>query len=769
MRILLLYVLLLLSVPRWASAQGENNIWAFSPQGGANLVLNFNLNPVGIATVPIVSGTGMNSIAVCYPNGQLRFVVVLSANSPSGTQNNIYHPDGTPIAGSNLLTGMLTDGCMPVVIPRPGNADQYYVIYSYANGLLYTLLDMSLNNGSGAVVSGQKNIVFAPYGTIMAEKMVPVQGCNGIWLIAHARTANGYFSFQVTASGIDTAAIYSPVGNFTLADYHGTMYPDFLKVSPDGKHIAVTAWKGIEIYDFEKCSGKLRHARILDTTGNSAPFSAATVNNNYTFRDVCFSPDGSKLYATLNHPDGSPEPVTAGKLYQYDLGLPVFSAVINSKSLILTNYPSLTPDISSQCVHVTPNPLGLMKSGPDGKLYIDNGSFTCADPANVPAGYNPGAAFHTVDFPNLAGLACQPHHNTIIVAEYNNNIGRSFYYGVSGGSSALQQIIVTPPVPPDTIPGITYHPVACFSDSLLLMADSTGGCYFWDDGSKERQRMVRQSGTYFVRYFKDCNYTTDTFQLTMIHLPVLTANETCPGMFMGRIAATVDSSQKEPLNYIWKNQDGGILRQFSGATGDTIAGLDSGTYFLQVTTSSGCDTTLSATVAPLPKPDVIAFPADTTIRYGDSIMLRVTGALFYAWYPSGSLDSANKSNPIAKPLQPTRYAVLGIAQNGCADTGYVVVNIDYTMPDFVPNAFSPNGDGRNDVFCISGISYQKLIAFRVYNRFGQLIFSTMDGFKGWDGNQNGRPCDAGTYFYFIQLDYPDHSRKTYKGDVVLIR
>jgi gliding motility-associated-like protein len=759
--------LLLLLFPHVFWAQGENNIWTFSPEGGnSNLVLNFNLTPVDVSAVLVVSAVGYSS-AVCFPNGALRFMVRMTTNSPSGTLMNLFQPDGTPIPNSNLLTGMLTDGCMPVVIPRPGNADQYYIIYSYSNGLLYTLLDMSLNGGTGGIVSGQKNLVLAPYGSVMAEKMTAVQGCNGIWLVVHGRITNGYYSYHVTASGMDTSGVYSPVSNFPLQDYYGIVFPDFLKVSHDGNHIASTSWKGIEIYDFEKCSGKLKNARVIDTTGNILP-SGQTIYNNYTFRDVCFSPDGTKFYATQNHMDGTAEPVAAGKLYQYDLSLSTPSAVQNSKTLIMTNYPSLTPDISMLCIHIAQNPLGEMKLGPDGKIYIDNGSYTCKYPANVPPGFNPGAAFHTISQPNLPGLACLPQFNTVVANGFNNSYEKSFF--VSGFSgSAIQQNIVVAPLPPDTIIGLSYFPYACFTDSLKLFADSTANCYLWDDGSTERERMVFRSGTYFVHYFKDCNYSTDTFHARLIRLPKISAYQSCPGMFMGRIQATVDSSGTSLLNYIWETADGGIIRQHLSNSGDTIKGLDSGIYKLRLTSDFGCDTTLLATIINLPKPFVVAFPRDTTIRYGDSLLIHVAGALLYAWSPSASLDSANKADPIAKPLQPTLYAVIGIAQNGCLDTGYLNVNIDYTMPDFVPNAFSPNGDGLNDVFGIAGITYQKVTAFRIFNRFGQEVFSTVNGQVGWDGTQNGKPCDVGTYYYFIELDYPDGKRKIFKGDLTLIR
>ena len=91
------------------------------------------------------------------------------------------------------------------------------------------------------------------------------------------------------------------------------------------------------------------------------------------------------------------------------------------------------------------------------------------------------------------------------------------------------------------------------------------------------------------------------------------------------------------------------------------------------------------------------------------------------------------------------------------------------MTDNIPTAFTPNNDGLNDVFRISGLKFQKLLDFRVFNRWGQVIFQTNSIEKGWDGTFNGHPQDMGTYVYEITVAHPDGTRKTYKGSVTLIR
>jgi gliding motility-associated-like protein len=99
----------------------------------------------------------------------------------------------------------------------------------------------------------------------------------------------------------------------------------------------------------------------------------------------------------------------------------------------------------------------------------------------------------------------------------------------------------------------------------------------------------------------------------------------------------------------------------------------------------------------------------------------------------------------------------------------VKISIDYKSPISIPNAFSPNGDGRNDRFRIMGVTFQTLAEFRVYNRWGQEVFSTKDINDGWDGTFNGKPMEIGAYNYIIRVAFPDGGSETYKGDVTLLR
>ena len=200
------------------------------------------------------------------------------------------------------------------------------------------------------------------------------------------------------------------------------------------------------------------------------------------------------------------------------------------------------------------------------------------------------------------------------------------------------------------------------------------------------------------------------------------------------------------------------------------------TYILTVTSSLGCVGIDTITLRPQPPISIALTPGNTTIPYGSSLQLQATtlsaNPLFYYWIPdNGTLNNSNINDPIVTPVDSvTTYTVYGMDLYGCKDSARITINLDY-LNDCMPTAFTPNGDGLNDIFRLcNNMQYEKLVDFRVFNRWGQLIFeNTNDTKKGWDGTFNGVPQDMGVYNYMIIIARPDGSNKVFKGEVTLIR
>lgn len=159
---------------------------------------------------------------------------------------------------------------------------------------------------------------------------------------------------------------------------------------------------------------------------------------------------------------------------------------------------------------------------------------------------------------------------------------------------------------------------------------------------------------------------------------------------------------------------------------------------------------------------------DTIIIEGQSVILNGSGAQNYSWSPSLSLTDSSIANPIATPESSTTYYLVGISENGCKAIDSVkIIVVSACDAIFIPNAFSPNNDGVNDYFKIISLGEIKLENFRIYNRWGQLLFESENLNDKWNGTFNGIQEEIGVYVYVASIDCGE--KKTIKGNVTLVR
>ncbi len=162
---------------------------------------------------------------------------------------------------------------------------------------------------------------------------------------------------------------------------------------------------------------------------------------------------------------------------------------------------------------------------------------------------------------------------------------------------------------------------------------------------------------------------------------------------------------------------------------------------------------------------------DTIIVKGSSLRFNASGGAYYTWSPGTYLDDISGPNPLGYFPDTTRldYIVYVRSENDCE--GYDTINVWVVgqAAAFLPTAFSPNGDGMNDVFTPIGIGYSDVKFFRIVNRFGEEVFFA-DRFKtGWDGTYKGEPAPDGTYFWVIKIVDRFGKEEVLKGDVTLLR
>ena len=175
---------------------------------------------------------------------------------------------------------------------------------------------------------------------------------------------------------------------------------------------------------------------------------------------------------------------------------------------------------------------------------------------------------------------------------------------------------------------------------------------------------------------------------------------------------------------------------------------------------------------------VFIYPPDTTVFRGSPVQLHfgLSGdqAISYDWSPPESLSCLNCPDPIATANYSQNYDLEVQNQYGCKEKGYGRVNRVTGGRVNIPNAFTPNGDGRNDIFYVMGSQDIKIIRnFSVFDRWGMAVFQEKnvpanDPVFGWNGLKNGKPLTAESYVYIIVIEFKDGSEQVYKGSVVLI-
>lgn len=194
-------------------------------------------------------------------------------------------------------------------------------------------------------------------------------------------------------------------------------------------------------------------------------------------------------------------------------------------------------------------------------------------------------------------------------------------------------------------------------------------------------------------------------------------------------------------------------------------------YIVSVTDTLGCPKAAKDTVfITVAKIIADAGPRDTSVVLGQPLQLQATGSTNYLWSPAQWLTNIGIANPVSLPQSDIEYIVRVSNDVGCFDYDSILVkvfNVDAGL--YVPTAFTPNGDGRNDVFRPIVLGMKSLDLFRVYNRWGQLLYSGTDIETGWDGTFAGKGQDPATYVWYAEgIDYRNNKIKK-KGYVVLIR
>ncbi len=209
----------------------------------------------------------------------------------------------------------------------------------------------------------------------------------------------------------------------------------------------------------------------------------------------------------------------------------------------------------------------------------------------------------------------------------------------------------------------------------------------------------------------------------------------------------------------WYSLDSGVtwLPTIGGVDSTyAFSNLNAGTIYFSAEVQLGtCPSDWSAPhvldVLPL---NITAGP-DTTITEGESILLNATGGTSFFWWPDENIDDVNSQTPTVSPITNTTYYVQVTDINGCIDTTTAIITVLPDLTDLIiPNLFTPNGDGFNDLWFVENIDAYTANEVTVFNIYGQVVYEASPYINDWDGSYSGNILPDGTYFYIIRLNDP---------------
>ena len=287
--------------------------------------------------------------------------------------------------------------------------------------------------------------------------------------------------------------------------------------------------------------------------------------------------------------------------------------------------------------------------------------------------------------------------------------------------------------------------------------------------------LVRPTGeqTYYIRLEDENNCRVEddiTLNSVAIRIEVEAEETICIG---DTADINVTSIGNQILTYAWSP-----ISHIIGPSNTSHIQVNptlSTNFDLTVTNTEGCqlDTTIRISLFNFTPRLAIAADRDTVMD-GESTQLFATfnENYSYQWATDPNLSSLTIADPVASPVETTTYALSIRDQNGCFNQASITIFVFSPACNtpfiFVPNAFTPNGDNRNDEFKVYGVPIDEL-QLMIYDRWGERVFETDNPEDGWDGTFDGRQLPSDVYAYYVRIKCFNGEEFTAKGNVTLIR
>lgn len=754
-----LVCIFLLSINHIASAQGITNTWYF----GLNAGVDFSAGtPVALTNGQLSTLEGCATIS--DSNGNLLFY---TDGVHAWDQSHNLMPNGSGLLGHGNSTQS------GLIVPNPSVSNIYYLFtVGIAGGVMaYSEVDMNLNGGLGDITT-TKNIIMLNNAI---ERITAVQAENGDYWVITKVHGGDFYSFRVSGAGVATTGVTSSVGN-SIGASNGE---GAIKASPNSKKVAVTYFhEDIELFDFDNATGKLSYQLTIPHTGVYAPYG------------IEFSQNSKVLYYTE---------LGNNAISQIDLLAGSNVAIINSKTNIgfnpMLNYGALQlaadgkiyasnhNDSALSVIH-TPNKLGVACNFQGNAVSLNGRIAQIGLPNFIPSFFeNPFSVQHfclgdstcfNYDTLNIDSVAWNFDDINSGITNYATSFASKHVFSDTGSyevvlivyrggiETTLHQLIrIFPSVTID----LGQDTTLCDTTNLLLTVSQNGLDYTWQDGSTSNTLLANQTGIYAVTATNGNCEDTDSIFITFnpCFLDSFSVQDFCFGALT---SFNYSDYSVDSIRWDFDDWSTGILNTSTQHSAQHRFSIP-GTFNVSLTLyRNGFSTTIHQSVLIYPAV-VLDLGEDTMLCSNETILLNTSQPnTNYVWQDGST-------NATFLVSQSGIYSVTGTTAN-CQHTDSVeVIFVDCKACVVeMPNAFSPNEDGFNDVFkCVYKsnclITNYKL---SIYNRWGQEIYTTKNKDEGWDGMYNDVVQPQEVYIYRMEYGIRGTSQtQQSRGPFTLLR
>lgn len=371
--------------------------------------------------------------------------------------------------------------------------------------------------------------------------------------------------------------------------------------------------------------------------------------------------------------------------------------------------------------------------------------------------------------------------------EDQSNLGAGTYELIISDSNAClwdTTFVLTEPDP--IVAAVDIDGTTCFggADGQLMLEDISGGVapytWTWSGGGVDSLLAPLPAGNYELQIRDDlgceANYVFELPQPLEVFIQDSLYQISCYGAHDGIIEILASGGGTGPYDVYLRGPD----YEAGGVSTSRFDSLGPGLYELEVADALGCTVWYDREIIE-PAPTALNIEQDSiALTLGESVTLLTfynSNNPTFSWSIIDDLSCQNCPEPTILPTDDRVYILTMVDQNGCIDQDTVVIDLTINRDVYIPNAFTPNGDGRNDIFLIRTefpLAMESILSFEVYDRWGGMLFQTLGASpnnrqQGWNGSVDGNKAAPGVYVYQAKVRFVDGVEETLAGEVLLIR